>query len=414
MLLQNVYNNVKNSFGTKYFFYIWIGYTVSTIGYHIQLTGQSWLVFSLTNSSFLVSLVYFVEKVVILFISIVVGGILDRLSKRKVLIITQAIAAILSLIIGLLIFLKIEQFWHILAYSFIYGILNALFFPAENLYISEIVEQRQLTSAVSLFNTVSQAGRFIGTSLSAVSIYFLTVSGGYFINSICYLVFIFFIALTKPTYKDIKHVAQEVKASFSENLKDGLYYVRNNQQITHDLLMLGVISMFAMNYDILVLAMSKSIFKMDAKSYGILMASFTTGSFFGSILLVLRSSQKNTNIIAVIIPYMIAIFLLIEGVNTSYTLMLPMLFISGFFNTLFLISVTSNLLELPDKQHKSHVMGYYMFMYLGISPFGKILVGKLIDIFGCSYGFLVSGVVILILISLINWMRWSCNLKEKI
>src|SRR5208283_3439207 len=86
----------------------WSGNLVSLIGTWMQSAALSWLTYRLTHSAFLLGLVSFANAIPIFFVSPFGGVITDRMSKQKLVIITQSAAMILAFILAAL-----TQFGHI-------------------------------------------------------------------------------------------------------------------------------------------------------------------------------------------------------------------------------------------------------------------------------------------------------------
>ncbi|HWZ21569.1 MAG TPA: MFS transporter, partial [Cytophagaceae bacterium] len=111
----------------KLYFY---GQLVSLIGTWLQIVAQSWLVLQLTNSAFLIGLVMALSTLPTLFFTLFGGVIVDRFSKKKILLFTQSIAMVLAFILGLLTMLGWINVWEICVISFLLGVVNAIDAPA--------------------------------------------------------------------------------------------------------------------------------------------------------------------------------------------------------------------------------------------------------------------------------------------
>src|SRR5438132_10523315 len=73
----------------------WVGQLISLIGTWMQSIGQSWLVLQLTHDALLLGLVGALQFLPVLVLALFGGVLADKLPKRKVLLCTQTIAAIM-------------------------------------------------------------------------------------------------------------------------------------------------------------------------------------------------------------------------------------------------------------------------------------------------------------------------------
>lgn len=110
----------------------------------MQTVALSWLVYRLTNSAVLLGVVGFLNQFPI-FISAPFAGVLaDRKNRRSILFVTQSLAMIQAIILGVLVLAKLITTWHILLLSTLLGIVNAFDIPARQSFIVEIVEKKKI------------------------------------------------------------------------------------------------------------------------------------------------------------------------------------------------------------------------------------------------------------------------------
>src|SRR6476659_10063511 len=106
------------------------GAILSNIGTWMQATAQGWLVLGLTNSAGLLALTSAVANLPILLFSLYAGVLADRIDQRRLLVFTQALAAVFTAGLALLTSLGTVQFWQVLAAAFLVGTMSAMSGPA--------------------------------------------------------------------------------------------------------------------------------------------------------------------------------------------------------------------------------------------------------------------------------------------
>src|SRR5689334_10700856 len=106
-----------------------MGQSISLIGTWMSRLATSWLVYRLTGSAFLLGLVGFAGQIPTFFLCPIAGVWVDRLDRRKVLIITQIVAALQSLALAVLTLTNVITLWEVLALSAVQGVINAFDMP---------------------------------------------------------------------------------------------------------------------------------------------------------------------------------------------------------------------------------------------------------------------------------------------
>jgi MFS family permease len=141
----------------------------SAVGSQISSVAVAWQVYEITNSPFqLVTGLFRALPVMVL--SIPAGIVADRMDRRRLLIITQALAALLALALGLLTSVGQVRVWHIYAVTFLSGAISIFDAPARTAMIPALVPEEHLASAYALNITWRQTATLAGPFLEGVCI----------------------------------------------------------------------------------------------------------------------------------------------------------------------------------------------------------------------------------------------------
>ena len=106
------------------------GQLISNIGTWMQIIAQGWVVYQIGHSELALGLVAFASAIPVLLISPWAGVIVDRMSRRKLLMMTQSGAMILAFIMAALTFSNVIQEWHVIVLAALLGVVNAFDAPA--------------------------------------------------------------------------------------------------------------------------------------------------------------------------------------------------------------------------------------------------------------------------------------------
>ena len=115
MFLNNIFKRVFPALYHKDFRYFWFGQAVSVIGGMIQVTALSWYVYKISGSPFLLGLMSIFEYGPVLFLSLFAGVFIEKFPKKKILIFTQTLFMVQSLMLAVLVWLKSENYWYFAA-----------------------------------------------------------------------------------------------------------------------------------------------------------------------------------------------------------------------------------------------------------------------------------------------------------
>jgi MFS family permease len=118
------------------------GQGTSMIGTWIQQIAQSWLVYRLTGSPFLLGVTSFAGQFPILLLAPVAGLISDRFDRKRLLIITQSLLMLQALALAALTLSGAVQIWQILALALFYGAVMGFDMPVRQSLLLELVGDR--------------------------------------------------------------------------------------------------------------------------------------------------------------------------------------------------------------------------------------------------------------------------------
>ncbi len=389
----------------------WTGQCVSLIGTWMQNVGQSWLVYQMTNSSFLLGLISALQFTPVLILSLPMGAIIDRVPKKKVLFGVQFMMMVTALVLSFLVYTGTAAYWNIAILACILGVLNSIDMPVRQAFMVELASKDHLMNAIALNSTIFNAARIIGPSISGLVF-------GYFGAATCFLInglsFIPVLISIQKIEAEGKSMRKERRALIAD-IKEGLSYILKNPTVKTTVMMVAFNNTIVMNFNILIPVMAKTVFNGDSKAYGYLMAALGLGAFAGAFSLAatsykgVRSNLQKTAFIGV------AVFVLIEGFVQNYYLAFIFFVFAGFCMTTALSSSNTTLqLHSPDEL-RGRIMSVYSLVVGGTAPLGSLYSGTMCDKLGVSNTFIVDGILGLLGIgSIILYSRRLTKKQENI
>ena len=157
-----------SSLKVKDFRIYWCGMFISVIGTWIQIVAQSWLVFQLTNSAFLLGVVGFLGLIPIFLLSLFGGVAADTFNKRSILICTQTVFMLLAFTLAILTHLRLITTWQIMVIAVLNGIVMSFDMPSRQAIVAELVGRGNLLNAIALNSVAFNSSRIIGPALAGI------------------------------------------------------------------------------------------------------------------------------------------------------------------------------------------------------------------------------------------------------
>ena len=166
------------------------GTVLSHTGDFVQAMAQSWLVWQLTGSTFLLGLVGFCQAVPRLLLGALGGVVVDRMDRRRLLLCTQTLAMVQAFAFWFLVYFGQIRLWHIVLLVVFLGAVNSLNQITRQSLINTLVPREELMNAVALNSSVVNLSKILGPSLGGVLIGTIGVAGCLFVNGVSFLAII--------------------------------------------------------------------------------------------------------------------------------------------------------------------------------------------------------------------------------
>jgi MFS family permease len=365
------------SFRHRNFRILYPANALSNIGTWAQRVAQDWLVLELTNNNGgALGLVTAVQFAPVLLFSLHGGALADRVNKRKLLIWTNIVAAIACYGIGILVVLEKIQLWHVFVGAAVLGISSALDAPIRQAFTSEIVGHSDVANAVSLNSANFNAGRLVGPALSGLLIARFSTGPSFIINATTYLFVI--AALLIMREKDFFiHKKEETLGT----VREGIRYALARPDLYVVMLLVFFAATFGLNFQIFNALMATKEFGKGPASYGLLGTFIAIGSLTGALLSARLERFRTTKFIIKLgmVFSIVVLILSIAPTYTWYSLWLPF---CGITALTMLISANSYVQTKSDPAVRGRVMGIYLLIFMGGTPFGSLLIGYLSETIG--------------------------------
>ena len=168
--MKNYFSQMFSSLRIRNYRLYFTGQAISLCGTWMQTIAQDWLVLKLTNSGTQLGIVSALQFLPVLFLGPWGGVIADRFPKRNILLVTNIVAGLLALILGLLVVAGTVQVWMIYILALGLGLVSVVDNPTRQSFLIEMVGRESLTNAIALNSTEVNFARAVGPALAGVAI----------------------------------------------------------------------------------------------------------------------------------------------------------------------------------------------------------------------------------------------------
>ena len=365
-----------------YNYRVWaIGALVSNVGTWMQRIGQDWLVLTVLTekNATAMGIVMALQFGPPLLLLPLTGWAADHLDRRKLLLYTQAAAGLLALGLGVVTLLGVVELWHVYGFAFLLGCVTAFDAPARQAFVSDLVDDAQLTNAVALNSTSFNAARMLGPAVAGALIAAVGEGWLFLINAGTYAA-----VLVSLSYLRVHELnAHERTAPARGDLLAGFRYVWQRPDLVAVLVMLALMGTFGFNFAIFISTMSVTVFDGDSRQFGILTSAMALGTMAGALLSARRPMPGMV---------LMGVSALAFGVTAALAAVMPspwlfavMLVFVGLAALTFMTG-SNSMMQLTTERHmRGRVLALRIAVVMGGTPIGAPLVGWVVDHAGARW-----------------------------
>ncbi len=364
------------------------GQGISLIGTWLTRVATGWLVYRLTDSVVMLGLVGFTAQLPTFLLGPLAGVWVDRLDRRRVLLVTQSAAMVQSALLAAFTFSGTISVVHVLALGALQGCIDACDKPARQAFVLEMVEDRSdLPNAIALNSSIVNLARMLGPSAAGILIATVGEAWCFLLDALSYLAVIG--SLLAMRFRRAWR-PERMKRVLSD-LREGLGYVVRFSPIRAVLLLLAAVSFVAIPCLVLLPVFATHVLSGGPHTLGFLVAGSGLGALLGAIYLAARKSVLG---LGRLIPAGAGVFglaLMAFAESHTFWLSLLLMVVCGASMMIHMAASNTVLQTLVDDDKRGRVMSLYATALVGAEPFGSLLVGASARNWGTPTAVLLGG-----------------------
>lgn len=376
------------------------GQGVSLIGTWMQSVAQGWLVLTLTNSPFFVGLVSGLGSLGVLAFTLYAGVVADRRDKRRLIVRTQALSMVLALVLATLVWTNVVTVWHVMALATMLGIVNAFDIPTRQAFMVELVGKEDLMNAIALNSSMFNGARVVGPAIAGALIGAVGVATCFFLNGVSYIAVIAGLLAMRLAPFEPRPAA----GSAWTGLREVIAFLHSDRRVETLVVLTAILSVFGFPFLVMMPVFARDVLHVNAAGYGALTAAVGGGGMLGALVIAVHSRRivRRGRVMA-FGGTAFGLLVLSFAWSRSFLLSLVLLALAG-CAMIVNNALTNTILQTGVPDHlRGRVMGFYSFVFVGLSPLGAFEAGTFAERFGAPWAVGAGGLICAVAVALAAW-----------
>lgn len=363
--------DVRHPIFNRDFRYLWIGNTLSGCGDQFFLVALPWLILQLTGSGAVLGGIMMVQAIPRAALMLIGGAVTDRVSPRKIMILTAAARTLLVAVLTVLVWTHQVQIWQLYVLSFLFGVADAFAAPAAQTFLPSLVGPGQLPAANALSQGTQQLTGMLIPAPAGIIVAGLGIAAAFSVDTVSFL----FIIAALLMLRDPPRIESAVaRSSIIHSIVEGLRYVKRDVALRSLLLVAAVLNFCItgpMSVGIAFLA--KREFGSPT-AFGLLVSAVAAGSLAGLALAAVRQQRRRGRLLLAVSAAVGVCTASISVFDQLWTL-LPVLFVMGASAGFLNVQLIAWFQQRVERAMLGRVMSVLMFAALGLMPLSLAAAG---------------------------------------
>jgi MFS family permease len=393
---------------------IWFGLLVSFSGTFMQNAALLWhisLIVPPDKKALALGLVGLGRVVPVVVFSMISGVVADALDRRRVMLLTQALAALVALALAVLTYRGVTAIWPIFMLAAIGGGVGAFDLPARAALVPMLVPREHLPNAITLNTIMFQTASVVGPALAGFVIAATGIATTYALNGLSFGFVIAALLMMRDVPRTTLSTGQGARNDVSwKAATEGLRFVFRSP-LMRSTMLLDFFATFFASATALLPIFAQDILHVGATGYGWLFAAPAVGSFITSLALVPlvdKIRRRGATIIWSVVGHGAAT--IVFGLSRSFWLTFLCLALVGSTDTVS--TVLRNVirqLETPDRL-RGRMTGVNMVFFMGGPQLGEFEAGAVANWLGAPFSVITGGIGCVLSTA---WVAWSTPMLRR-
>jgi MFS family permease len=404
-MLQKVKEHIGSflpAFRSKNYRLYFIGQGISLVGSWMQMIAEQWLVYPiLTTNKSLLGLIGAVGMLPMLVFVLFAGVLVDRVNKRNVFLFFQYVYMVIAIILFFLIATHQIQLWHIFLAALVSGTIMAFETPTRMTFVMDLVDKKDLPSALALNQAMFNTARAVGPALAGFTIAAIGIAPAYLANGLSFFAVIASIYMMRFPKMETQPVQHQ---PLLKGLKEGFQFIGDHKIYLALLGIVGIMTFFSWPIATLLPVFAHDIYKTGEVGFGLLQSAFGIGAVIAGLSFhtLYAKVPKKYLLIYIGMAVTITMFSIFAWSPWFWLALVTQVFGGWAISTIYTTANTLIITTIPQEL-RGRIMSIYMFVFMGGMPFGALLSSGLVTLYGprmtvfiCAIATFISGLTLIL------------------
>ncbi|HWI32400.1 MAG TPA: MFS transporter [Microbacterium sp.] len=360
-------------------FGMWIGSLfISALVMWMQMTAQDWLVLTVLtdHNALALGVVVTAQFLPQFFVSPLAGSIVDRMDRRKILIIVQAMQAAIATTLAILTLTGLIEYWMILVTALLLGSIAGIEGTARQAFVVDLVDKDLMTNAVSLNAAAFNSARLVGPAVAGLLVAWVGSGWVFAVGAIGAIAAILLMIRTRA----LRRPAADRHADDRGGVWSAVRYVAGRPDILMLLVGVFLFNCFGLNTPVFLATAATTTYGVDADGFGLLTACIGLGALVGS--LITASFKRSSYAIVIAGSAGTAAIAGVAAIAPTFGLFAALMVPLGLGFMLVVTSINARVQMSVADSIRGRVMGIYLAVFMLGGPAGALILGAVADGFG--------------------------------
>ncbi|MFH9353615.1 MFS transporter [Kitasatospora sp. NPDC017646] len=372
---------------------LWLAQFTSNVGSWMQTVGAQWLL--LGHGAAQVSMVQLAAGLPVLFLALPAGVLADLVDRRRLLLVMQAVMAVVAAVLAALAFTGVLGPWTLLALTFLLGCGNALNGPAWQAVQPSLVPREELRQAAALGAVNMNLARAVGPALGGVLVAALGVGWTFAVNAASFLAILAVLATWRPGGRARAPQPGQEREHLIAALRAGGRYVRSAPRVRRILLRSSLFVPGASALWALLPVSAHQSLGLGAAGYGVLLGAVGLGAVAGAAVLPTLSRRVGGDGALALAGAVFAGALVTLAVSASVPVAFLALVLAGAAWITALSTLNAGLQVALPAWVRARGSAFYLLVFQGGNAVGSLVWGQVAQHAGVSVAMSLAALVLL-------------------
>ncbi|MGE5691222.1 MAG: MFS transporter [Pseudomonadota bacterium] len=346
-----------------------VGNALSASGGWFQNLAGSLLVYRQTHSPFLLGVLNFAQFLPMLLLAPWAGSAADRFDRKRILLVAQSAAAVVSATLGVLALAGRANEWVVIGFALLIGIASAFSTPSQQALVTSLVAPRDLGSAIALNSMTFNIARAAGPALAAAVIAAFGIPAAFFVNAGSFLVFVVALLLVHPRAQ---------RRAARAPLRESLTMLRENPRLIWLLFVVAAAGFASDPVNTESPAFAHAFGYADTVA-GVIIGVFGAGAVTAAFVF---AGHEGSPRLTVLTLTLLGLGMIAFSLAPELWIGLPFLLVAGFGYLASNARATTQLQLEVEEWQRGRVMALWSIAFLGLRPLASLVDGAVADVAG--------------------------------